>query len=51
MVNEYKEVRFDLYCKDCKHKEVSGNDEPCDECLSEPLNYASVKPVKFEEKE
>ena len=51
MVNEYKEVRFDLYCKKCKYEKAQMLDEPCNECLDNPLNYASVKPVKFEEKE
>ena len=51
MNEEYKEARFDLYCKKCKHKDLKENEVPCDECLAEPANWASEKPVKFEEKE
>ena len=48
--NYYKEVRFDLYCKTCKYVDLKDTDEPCNECLTEAINYASVKPVKYEEK-
>lgn len=48
---DYKEVYFDKYCKSCKHKKCEENEEPCDECLSEPTNLYTHKPVKYEEKE
>ena len=47
----YKEVRFDLYCKTCKHEKVKDVEEPCNECLDNSANLYSVKPVKWEEKE
>lgn len=47
----YKEVYFGQYCKQCKHETLDPNDEPCDECLENPMNIYSHKPVKFEEKE
>ena len=47
----YKEVYFNQYCKTCKHKDVKDTDEPCNECLSEPIKLYSHKPVKWEEKE
>ena len=53
MVNdhEHKEVRFDLYCKSCKHeKEPVTWDGICDRCLSEPTNLNSEKPVNWEAK-
>lgn len=28
-----KEARFDIYCDSCKHKDVPGFEEPCNECL------------------
>lgn len=46
----YKEVHFDQYCKKCKHEKNKEKEDPCDECLSEPVNLYSHKPVKFEEK-
>lgn len=46
---QYKEVYFHNYCKDCKYKNVDDMDEPCNECLEEPINLYSHKPVKWEE--
>ena len=51
MQYEYKEVYYDQYCGKCKHRDVMGFAEPCNECLSNPVNLHSHKPVKFEEKE
>lgn len=50
MVNDYKEVYYDQYCKTCKNLDVKDTEEPCNECLSEPINLHSHKPVKWEEK-
>ena len=47
----YKEVYFHEYCKKCKHKDLKDIEEPCDECLSEPTNWNTHRPVKYEEKE
>ena len=45
-----KEVYFDQYCEKCIHfKEDEGKD-PCDECLTYPMNEYSHKPIKYEEK-
>lgn len=49
--NEYKEVYFHEYCKMCKHWDKNENQDPCFECLDEPVNQYSHKPLKFEEKE
>lgn len=46
-----KEVRYDLYCRTCKHKDTPQADDPCDECLSTPMNEGSVKPVNYMEGE
>ena len=45
----FKEVYYHQYCKQCKHKDVKDTDDPCNECLDEPINQYSHKPVKFEE--
>lgn len=47
----YKEVYFDQYCKKCKHEKVACIDEPCYECLNEPTNLNTHRPVKYEKKE
>ena len=46
-----KEVRYDLYCKTCKHNDVDDYDEPCFSCLDEPVREYSHKPVNWEERE
>lgn len=51
MEDTYKEVYFGEYCKSCKHLEKAETDDPCDECLNEPVNLHSHKPVKYEAKE
>lgn len=51
MEDIYKEVYFDKYCGKCKYEKLTENDSPCDECMDEPVNLYSHKPVKFEEKE
>ena len=46
----YKEVYYDQYCKTCKHEKIEEMREPCCECLDNPVNAHSHKPVKWEEK-
>ena len=51
MQNEYHEVAFSEYCLCCKHKDCDHWKDPCNECLNNPVNLHSSKPVNFEEKE
>lgn len=51
MENEFKEVRFDLYCNHCVHEKTYSGDDPCDECLATPKNKYSMRPVNFKERE
>ena len=51
LIDGLKEVYFDQYCKTCQHKDVDESEDPCDECLNEPVNSYSHKPVNYEEKE
>lgn len=46
-----KFVDFSEYCKKCIHKDKEEAEDPCYECLENPVNIGSHKPVKFEEKE
>ena len=48
--NDYKEVYFHEFCPSCKHEKVKDTDEPCNECLDNPINLFSHRPVKWEEK-
>ena len=45
-----KFVEFQDYCHKCKHKDVPETDDPCNECLTEPVNYYTHRPVNYEEK-
>ena len=44
-----KEVYFDQYCPTCVSRELKEDEEPCYDCLAEPVNQYSHKPVKYEE--
>ena len=46
----YKIVHFDEYCKTCQFKDKKEDETPCDECLAQPVNLHSHKPVKYEKK-
>lgn len=46
-----KEVRFDIYCKQCKHYDKSESEDPCWDCLNEGQNWDSHKPLFFVEGE
>jgi len=49
MEYDYKEVYYDQYCSRCLHRELEEDDEPCRDCLDEPVNVYSHKPVYWEE--
>lgn len=51
MNENYKEVDFMKYCKLCKYGNQKETDAPCDECLEQPVNLYSSKPVCWKEKE
>jgi hypothetical protein len=44
-----KEVRFDIWCAKCVHKDKSEAEDPCYDCLADPANAYSRKPVHFED--
>ena len=46
-----KMVDFKKYCVTCKHKDVNEVKDPCNECLDNPVNLHSQKPIHYEEKE
>lgn len=49
MEETYKEVYFGEYCKSCEHFTDDENDieSPCYDCLNEPVNLYSHKPVNY----
>lgn len=47
--NRQKFVEFDKYCPTCKHKDLKCHEDPCDECLTNPVNTDTNQPVLYEE--
>lgn len=37
------------YCKTCKHKDEKDYLDPCHECLNNPTNVNSQRPVNYED--
>ena len=50
MEHDYQEVYFDDFCEKCKYNNVKEIHDPCHECLSNPVNLYTHRPVKYEEK-
>lgn len=48
--HEYKEVYFHQYCESCEFKDLKDHQDPCNECLDEPTNLHSHKPVNYKPK-
>lgn len=46
----HKEVYFDKYCRLCESRDVEEYEDPCNDCLGEPVNVYSNKPVNWKEK-
>lgn len=49
MDDEKMEVRFDIYCEKCKYAELNETWNPCNECLAQPWNENSQKPINYVE--
>lgn len=46
-----KEVYFYKYCKYCKNSDKDEGDDPCNDCLANPSNEDSHKPLYFKAKD
>lgn len=51
MEYEDKFVEYEKWCSKCKNMELDDSDDPCNECLTIPVNLHSHKPVNYEPKE
>ena len=47
---DYKEVYFDQYCKKCNDEKTPEGNDPCNECLENPVNIDSHKPINWKAK-
>ena len=50
-INPDKIVNFHEYCAECVYFDKEEKDDPCFECLENPVNEFSHRPVYFKEKE
>ena len=46
-----KIVEFDNWCYKCKYFKTKETEEPCTDCLDEPVNDDSHRPVYWKEQE
>lgn len=49
-LNPDKIVEFHKYCELCVHFNKKETDDPCFDCLDNPVNEYSRRPVHFKEK-
>lgn len=42
---------FKKYCKTCIYRDTNEVEDPCNECLDNPVNQHTTKPVKYLEDE
>lgn len=43
-------VDFKKYCETCEYKDKEERLDPCHECLENPVNTNSTKPINYKEK-
>jgi hypothetical protein len=44
-------VDYETYCATCKHRDDDAFLDPCNDCLNEPVNADSKKPVYWSERD
>lgn len=49
--DDAKEVRYELYCKDCEYEKLNDYEDPCNECMEWPYREGTEVPFKFKKKE
>lgn len=45
---DHKEIDFYKYCKTCKNRKTKEHEDPCHECLNNPMGVNSTKPIRYE---
>lgn len=51
MDENVKIVDYELYCPKCKYIQEPESCDECNDCLNNPYNINSKKPIRFEEEE
>lgn len=49
MIGDPKIVMYECWCPKCLYCKAPETEEPCNECLTYPINEDSTKPVNFKE--
>ena len=49
MDEDYRMVDFDTYCKICRYCDKDALEDPCYDCLDEPINQFTDRPVNYTE--
>ena len=49
-INREKIVHFNEYCEGCKYRDLPETEDPCYDCLNEPVNVWSHRPTEFKER-
>ena len=44
-----KIVNFECWCPKCLYRKSPADEDPCNECLTQPVNEDSTKPINFKE--
>lgn len=47
MEGDEKIVNFNEYCATCKYRDLPETEDPCFDCLAEPVNIDSHKPTEW----
>lgn len=50
-MDDFKEVRFDIYCGKCEYSKKEGYEDPCNECLEQGMREGTEKPLNWEKRE
>lgn len=50
-IGEEKIVHFNEYCETCRYKDLPESEDPCFDCLAEPVNVYSHKPTEWKPQE
>ena len=43
------EVNFQEWCPKCEHFKLAEHEDPCHDCLNQPINDDSRKPIMFKD--
>lgn len=46
-----KEVDYKTYCEKCVFQKLSESEDPCWDCLRQPVNEGTKKPTRYKEDE